>query len=228
MPIARRENSLWNFPRSHSRQACLSATHQDGAATMPADLAQPPRDAHWASMRYVEFVVSEHAAPVVCEFCDSVFRRRALQPHETAHCSRCGALLYRASRLDIEHLLALTVTAAVVFVIANASPVIRISVGGLYSETNLLRSVAALSHGTALIVGVIAAAPLFVVPLLQIVLLGWVLLFARERRRAPGFRLAMCVLHIVRPWSMTEVFLLGVLVAIVKLSGMLHVISGPG
>jgi paraquat-inducible protein A len=179
-------------------------------------------------MRYVEFVVSEHAVPVICEFCDSMYLRRALQRHETAHCTRCGALLYRASRLDIEHLLALTVTTAVVFVIANASSVIRISVGGLHSEANLLRSVAALSHGTALVVGLIAATTLFVVPLLQIVLLGWVLLFARERRRAPGFGVAMRVLHIVRPWSMTEVFLLGVLVAIVKLSGMLHVISGPG
>ena len=43
-----------------------------------------------------------------------------------------------------------------------------------------------------------------------------------------AFGVAMRVLHWIRPWSMTEVFLLGVLVAIVKLSGMLNVIAGPG
>lgn len=165
---------------------------------------------------------------IVCEHCDSIYRRGALRHDEAASCARCRALLHRGSRLDIDHLLALTVTAAIVFVIANASPVIRIAVSGIHNEANLLQSIAALSHGSAFVVGLVAAATLFVVPLLQIVLLGWVLLFARLRRRAPGFVFAMRALHWIRPWSMTEVFLLGVLVAIVKLSGMLNVIAGPG
>jgi paraquat-inducible protein A len=165
---------------------------------------------------------------IVCEHCDSVYRKRDLEPDEIARCGRCHAVLYRASRLDIDHLLALTLAAAIVFVIANVSPVIRIAVGGMHNEANLLQAISALSRGSALIVGLVAALTLFVVPLLQIVLLGWVLLFALARRRAPGFGLAMHVLHRIRPWSMTEVFLLGVLVAIVKLSGMLNVIAGPG
>ena len=165
---------------------------------------------------------------VVCEHCDSVYRRQDLAHDEVARCGRCEAILYRASRLDIDHLFALTLAAAIVFAIANVSPVIRIAVGGMHNEANLLEAISALSHGSALIVGLVAAATLFVVPLLQIVLLGWVLLFARAGRRAPGFGLAMRVLHWIRPWSMTEVFLLGVLVAIVKLSGMLNVIAGPG
>ena len=168
------------------------------------------------------------AACVFCEHCDSIYRRHELQRDEVARCGRCRAVLYRGSRLDIDYLLALTLTAAIVFVIANASPVIRIAVSGLHNQANLLQSIVALSHGSALAVGVVAAVTLFVVPLLQIVLLGWVLLFARAHRRAPGFVFAMRVLHRIRPWSMTEVFLLGVLVAIVKLSGLLHVIAGPG
>jgi paraquat-inducible protein A len=179
-------------------------------------------------VRPVDLSAVARAALVVCEFCDSVYRRRALRPRETAHCIRCGAQLYGGGGLDFNHLLALTLTSAVIFVIANASPVIRISVRGLHNETNLLESIAAVSQGSALIVGGIAATTLFIVPLLQIALLGWVLLFARNHRRAPGFGFAMRVLHIIRPWSMTEVFLLGVLVAIVKLSGMLQVIPGPG
>jgi paraquat-inducible protein A len=116
----------------------------------------------------------------------------------------------------------------VAFVIANASPVIRIAFGGLHNDVNLLQSVAAMMHGPAVVVGVIAVLTLFVIPLLQIVLLGWVLLFAQRGRRAPGFAFAMRALHRIRPWSMTEVFLLGVLVAIVKLSGLLNVVAGAG
>lgn len=172
--------------------------------------------------------MSLYPALVVCEHCDSVYRKHDLEHDEIARCGRCHAVLYRASRLDLDHLFALTVAAAIVFVIANVSPVIRIAVGGMHNEANLLQAISALSHGSALIVGFVAAATLFAVPLLQIALLGWVLLFARARRRAPGFGFAMRVLHRIRPWSMTEVFLLGVLVAIVKLSGMLNVIAGPG
>ncbi|MFT3791823.1 MAG: paraquat-inducible protein A [Rudaea sp.] len=145
-----------------------------------------------------------------------------------ARCTRCRAVLYRSSRLDIDHLLALTVAAAIVFAIANTSPVIRIAVGGMHNEADLPQAISALSHGGSLLVGVVAAVTLFVVPLLQIALLGWVLSFARAGRRAPGFASVMRVLHRIRPWSMTEVFLLGVLVAIVKLSGMINVVAGPG
>lgn len=169
-----------------------------------------------------------YPALVVCEYCDSVYRKHDLGVDEVARCGRCRAVLYRASRLDLDHLFALTLAATIVFAIANASPVIRITASGMRNEANLLQAIAALSHGTALIVGFIAGATLFGVPLLQITLLGWVLLFARAGRRAPGFGAAMRVLHWIRPWSMTEVFLLGVLVAIVKLSDMLNVIAGPG
>ncbi|MDR0441592.1 MAG: paraquat-inducible protein A, partial [Candidatus Accumulibacter sp.] len=56
---------------------------------------------------------------IVCEHCDSVYRRRTLAAGETAQCVRCAAPLYRASRLDADRWLALTLAAAIAFVIAN-------------------------------------------------------------------------------------------------------------
>jgi len=47
-------------------------------------------------------------------------------------------------------------------------------------------------------------------------------------RAAPGFKACMRALEHLRPWSMLEVGLLGVLVAIVKLAGMLDVHPGMG
>ncbi len=52
--------------------------------------------------------------------------------------------------------------------------------------------------------------------------------FARLRRRAPGFSRALVILHVLRPWSMSEVFLLGAMVAIVKLGGFIPIATGPG
>jgi paraquat-inducible protein A len=165
---------------------------------------------------------------VVCEHCDSVYRRRALAAGEVARCQQCAALLYRASRLDVDRWLALTLAAAIVFVIANVYPVISISLRGLHNEATLWESAAALAHGAAAPIAVPAALSVIVVPFLQIALLGWVLLFARMGRRAPGFAQAMRMLVAIRPWSMVEVCLLGILVAIIKLSSFLQVVMGPG
>jgi paraquat-inducible protein A len=47
-------------------------------------------------------------------------------------------------------------------------------------------------------------------------ILGWLLIFGRRGQRAPGFGPLMVVLHYIAPWTMSEVFVLGVLVSIVK------------
>lgn len=63
---------------------------------------------------------------------------------------------------------------------------------------------------------------------MQICLLCWLLGFATAGRAAPGFRTCMRALEHLRPWSMLEVCLLGILVAIIKLAGMLDVHPGFG
>ncbi|PLY99976.1 paraquat-inducible membrane protein A [Burkholderia sp. WAC0059] len=164
----------------------------------------------------------------VCEHCDSVYRRRTLARHEVAHCERCAAVLYRASRLDVDRWLALTVSAAIVFAIANACPVILINLQGLHSEATLSQSALALAHGAAAPIAIPAGLAIVVAPLLQIALLAWILAFARAGRRAPGFARAMRWLAVLRPWSMVEVGMLGILVAVIKLSSFVQVIPGVG
>lgn len=165
---------------------------------------------------------------VVCEHCDRVYRRIALAPGEVARCEQCTAILYRANRLDVDRWLALTVAAAIVFVIANVCPVVRISMQGLHNETTLWQSTAALAYGPGAPIAVPTAISIIVAPLLQFTLLAWVLAFARTGRRAPGFAQAMRMLVALRPWSMIEVGLLGILVAVIKLSSFLQVAPGPG
>lgn len=165
---------------------------------------------------------------IVCNECDTVYRRPCLAPGDTSRCEECGATVYGASHLNVDCRLALTVAAAVVYMIANVCPVIRIGLRGQHIEATLWQSAAALAHGTAAPVAVPTAMSVIGVPFLQIALLGWVLVYARSGRRAPGFTTAMRLLVALRPWSMVEVALLGILVSVVKLSGFLEVAPGAG
>lgn len=165
---------------------------------------------------------------IVCAHCDRVYRRPFLAMGDSARCKTCAAVLIRGGRLTIDSWLALTIVAAVAFVMANAMPVMRIGLYGRHGEAMLWQFPVALAHGAAAVIAVPTALSVIAVPGVQIMLLGWLLGFARVGRRAPAFARAMRVLTALRPWSMVEVALLGIVVSIVKLSGYLQVAPGGG
>ncbi|MGA9028404.1 MAG: paraquat-inducible protein A [Steroidobacteraceae bacterium] len=168
-----------------------------------------------------------HPTLIACMNCDTLSQRPSLMGAEQATCANCGAMLLRAGP-GLQHLLALSLAAAVLYIIANVFPVIGINVNGRASDTTLWGSVLSLAdHATAPIAIVVALA-LIVVPALRIGLMCWILLHAQAGRRAPLFNFLMRIWAGLHPWSMVEVGVLAALVSIVKLSGLVHVQAGVG
>jgi paraquat-inducible protein A len=165
---------------------------------------------------------------LICEHCDTVHRGRALAPGEEICCVRCGALLARYHALDAGGMLALVLTALVVFVIANVWPVVTLGLGTQQSSATLWGMILQMWGQGSGVVAVVAAATLFFFPLNKMLMLGWVLLYARDGRRAPGFAAIMRTLYHLQPWTMTEVFVLGALVSIVKARAYFDVQADPG
>lgn len=165
---------------------------------------------------------------IVCEYCDSVYRRPPLSRFQKALCQRCGAVIHRHHLLTVEHLLALSVTALMLMVFVSFYPVLFISARGQTGGANMVDSVMAMMQGPISLMGLVVAFAVVVAPALQAALLVWVLGFARRGRRAPGFRWCMRTLETLRPWGMLEVFLLAALVAAVKMKGPLAVAPAAG
>lgn len=145
-----------------------------------------------------------------------------------ARCTRCRSILYRARRVNTERMLALTLTAGLAFMVANVFPVIGVSFHAVQNAVTVWQAAVALGNGAMLPLAICMVFLLIVAPLLQITLFGWVVMFARLGRCAPGFIVAIRLLKWLRPWSMVEVGMLGFLVAAIKLSGFLQVAPGPG
>ena len=137
-------------------------------------------------------------------------------------------MLERHARLGPDHLLAFTATAMVVFVQANVGPIVTLQLNGRPNGITLWGTIIAMWQQGAQVVAVLAALTLFFFPLLKMSLFAWVFWFARRGDRGPGFRSAMIALHYLRPWTMSEVFVLGAMVAIVKARVYFEVIPGPG
>ena len=179
----------------------------------PPDVAGPCAAAH---------------ALLICEHCDTVHRRRTLAKGEVAECACCGAVLERCRGMRTDTMLALVLTALVVFVQATLWPIVTLGLNGQHVAATLWDVIRMMWLDHSQVVAVLAAATLYVFPLAKILTLGWLLIYARSGRRAPGFRRLMVALHHLGPWTMSEVFVLGALVSIVKAHLYFDVLPDPG
>lgn len=167
-------------------------------------------------------------ALVVCDHCDTVHRWRPLASAEVAHCSRCAAVLGRGHRLNAESLLALTIAALVVLLVANLTPIVVIRVGGAHTDATLPEAIAATWRLGERLVAVATALTAIVGPALLIAL-RLALLVPMARGRTPR-RLGwtMRVLYEAGQWSMVEVMMVAAAVCIVRIAAMAHAAPDTG
>jgi paraquat-inducible protein A len=164
---------------------------------------------------------------VVCPGCDAVYACAELQPREVAHCARCGTEIGRHPGAQESRILPLTVTSLIMFAIANLFPIVEIELQGLRSQTTLAGAVVVLGAEGMSVVALLVLATTILFPLLQLCILVYLLIPLRREHRPLGFAILVRLMQSLRPWGMIEVFLLGVLVAVVKLSSMATVVPGP-
>jgi paraquat-inducible protein A len=155
---------------------------------------------------------------IACHECDLLQREIVLPPGRVAHCIRCGAKLYREEHRSIDYTLALTLTAAVLFVLANVFPIIGLQIQSTRNDTSLVNAVHTLwIQGMWPVAGLVFFTT-FLAPAAALAVMIHILLAMKLKRVPAGFTQIMRVLQSFNPWAMVEVFIIGVIVALVKLT----------
>ena len=163
---------------------------------------------------------------IVCHACDLVHRRGAILDRARVRCVRCRAELYRTNSASIDTAIALGVTALVLLLLSNVYPLVALQLNGSVRATTLVGAAIGLYNQGYAPVAALVLLTTLLVPLFQISGLLYVLVPLRAGRRAPGQNELFRALTHLRPWAMSEVFMLGALVALVKLSALAEVIPG--
>lgn len=163
---------------------------------------------------------------VACHECDLLQREIQLPSGRVARCVRCGAKLYRSPHASLDRTISYYLTSAVVFIVANAYPIVGINIQGTRHDTTLMGAARALWAQDMTIISLLVFMTTFLMPALEVAFMLHLLLPLKLGRRPRYLRASMRILRSVSPWGMVEVFLLGVLVALVKLTHFARVIPG--
>ena len=165
-------------------------------------------------------------ALTACHECDLLQREPTLPPGGVARCPRCNAVLFRDIPDSVDRGLAFTLGAAFLFIISNVFPIVGLEAAGIRSVTSLYGAVEMIWKNDMEGVAALVFITTILIPAVQLSLMLYVLLPLKLGQVPQGLAPILRVLQSVRPWSMTQVFILGVLVALVKLVHLAHVVPG--
>ncbi|MGA7826105.1 MAG: paraquat-inducible protein A [Geobacteraceae bacterium] len=155
---------------------------------------------------------------IACYECDLLQREVELPSGGAARCRRCGALLYRSIPNGPDRTVAFLLAAAIVYLIANIYPIVGLEAQGIRTTTTLIGAVKALQdQGLTIVAGMVFITAI-VAPVMEIGALLYLLLPLKFGRVPAGFNAILRTSQEVKHWNMVEVFMLGVLVALVKLA----------
>ena len=165
---------------------------------------------------------------VACPECDLLQREVDLPPGGIARCGRCEAQLYRSMPASLDTTLALLVAAAILFVFANAYPLMALDARGIRTSATLFDTAGALYERHLPSVATLVLVTVIVAPALQLAAMLYMLVPLRLGFVPQGLHRAYRLANLALPWGMLEVFLLGSLVSLVKLTQVAKLDPEPG
>ena len=163
---------------------------------------------------------------IVCPACDLVHRGETAPIAQRTRCTRCRAPLHRADGAHLDTAIALALAALGLFALGNLYPIVSLHINGTTRSATLLEAALGLLRQGFPTLSMIVVLTTVIAPLLQLLSLLYLLIPLRRGRRAPHQRLAFRLLTHLRPWTFFEVFMLGAVVALVRLTKFAQVLPG--
>jgi len=176
-------------------------------------------------------VASDRPMLLGCESCGLVSPAVAVDdPTLVQECPRCGHVLLATKPHALQRTWAFVVAAAVLYIPANALPVMQVIYAGRGEPDTILSGVEVLFNTGQPAVAVLVLFASITVPLIKLV--GLALMVLAVRRRSLWRRRDRTVFYrlveFIGRWSMLDIFMISILVALVKLQALSTIEAGQG
>jgi len=163
---------------------------------------------------------------IICPYCHTLHEEIPIADGTKACCVKCGGVLYRYDSRLINQGLALSLAALIFFAVANIFPVVQIEMLGNEQFITIPRTFFALIENGFYFVGLFCGIVLFLFPLAIFMLYVLLFLLLKSKKGEELSRSLLVWLSYMKPWSMNDIFLISILVALVKLIGYAQIHMG--
>ncbi|RYD23906.1 MAG: paraquat-inducible membrane protein A [Verrucomicrobiaceae bacterium] len=159
-----------------------------------------------------------------CHTCGKV------SPVELGHCPRCGSHLHLRKPESIQRTVALMMAAAALYIPANLLPIMTVVELGVVTPNTIVSGMITFWEQGAYPIALVIFTASILIPLLKIVALTWLCLAASGKLHPSPGMLAKIYwfTELLGRWSMVDIFVVGILVALVQLGNYMTITAGPG
>lgn len=150
-------------------------------------------------------------------------------PDSLHQCPRCGASLHVREPDSLQRTVALLFTATLLYIPANILPIMTTTQLGTAEDSTILGGVILLIElGSVPVAAVIFIASVMV-PSGKLVMMFWLVWSVHRRHETSGRQRAIFyrVTEFVGRWSMVDIFVVTILVALIQIGGLLQITPGP-
>lgn len=176
------------------------------------------------------YVTAKQANFISCHCCHLLCKAPPAGVDRETECPRCGAHLVQRKPHSITRTWALIIAAYIFYIPANVLPITTVtSLGKAQSDTIMSGVIYFVSSGMWPIALVIFVASIFV-PILKLIILTYLVISVQRKSRwHPVDRTRLYRLtEAVGRWSMVDIYVVTILVALVHLGALATIEAGPG
>lgn len=163
-----------------------------------------------------------------CHQCDLLLTRASAPVGQRLTCPRCGATLHRNMDRSVAHTAALSLSGLLLFIPTATLPLLEFSLFSFGAENTLMNGVQSLFAGGYVWLASIVLFCSVVAPLSKFLLLAFISWGSAWAGMAKPVARALRWYHHLQEWGMLDVYMLGILVALVKMADLGKMSVEPG
>jgi paraquat-inducible protein A len=182
-----------------------------------------------AAMKAIPFT-ARNASQIGCHSCHLLCRIDLSKIGETLLCPRCGATMHQRKPNSLKRTWALVLAALIFYIPANLLPVTIVTSLGKAQADTIMSGVIYFIHSGMLPIALVIFVASVLVPMLKLMVLLYLLISVqrnstwRPKDRTRLYRIT----EAVGRWSMVDIFVVTILVALVNLGSLATIQAGPG
>jgi paraquat-inducible protein A len=150
--------------------------------------------------------------------------------HDAEKCPRCGHAAFNRQPESMQRVIALLLTATIMYIPANFLPILTSETLYQVTESTIMGGVIILWKQESYPIASIIFIASILIPLLKILLLGWLCLVVKGYTAVSknSHTKIYHMIELIGKWSMLDIFVVAISVALVQLGQLMTVTPGPG